>query len=152
MVVEGAPWPPRAVQEAVAHTPIEPRWKRPGGKKHEDEEGADETNEGGHHGLMGTAVKGIAGGIGAVWHAVRQNAAPEPEATGAQSPAEAVVNLRLSCVKPGADEGDKSVAGRPHCFRIISPSHTLLMQAESDEDISALPASSLMATVKCSSN
>ena len=121
----------------VAHTPIEPRWKRPGGKKHEDEEGADETNEGGHHGLMGTAVKGIAGGIGAVWHAVRQNAAPEPEATGAQSPAEAVVNLRLSCVKPGADEGDKSVAGRPHCFRIISPSHTLLMQAESEEEMNA---------------
>jgi Arf-GAP/coiled-coil/ANK repeat/PH domain-containing protein len=121
----------------VAHTPIEPRWKRPGGKKPEDEEGADETNEGGHHGLMGTAVKGIAGGIGAVWHAVRQNAAPEPEATGAQSPAEAVVNLRLSCVKPGADEGDKSVAGRPHCFRIISPSHTLLMQAESEEEMNA---------------
>ena len=126
--------------QLVAHTPIEPRWKRPGGKKNEsgaDEGGDDGAGEGGHHGLVGTAVKGIAGGIGAVWHAVRQNAAPEPETSNAQSPAEAVVNLRLSCVKPGADEGDKSVAGRPHCFRIISPSHTLLMQAESEEEMNA---------------
>ena len=128
--------------QLVAHTPIEPRWKRPGGKKNEsgaDEGGDDGAGEGGHHGhgLVGTAVKGIAGGIGAVWHAVRQNAAPEPETSDARSPAEAVVNLRLSCVKPGADEGDKSVAGRPHCFRIISPSHTLLMQAESEEEMNA---------------
>ena len=72
-----------------------------------------------------------------MWHAVRQNAAPEPETSNSQSPAEAVVNLRLSCVKSGADEGDKSVAGRPHCFRIISPSHTLLMQAESEEEMNA---------------
>ena len=126
--------------QLVAHTPIEPRWKRPGGKKNEsaaDEGGDDGAGEGGHHGLVGTAVKGIAGGIGAVWHAVRQNAAPEPETSNSQSPAEAVVNLRLSCVKSGADEGDKSVAGRPHCFRIISPSHTLLMQAESEEEMNA---------------
>ena len=52
--------------QLVAHTPIEPRWKRPGGKKGEsgaDEGGDDGAGEGGHHGqlLVGTAVKGIPG-------------------------------------------------------------------------------------------
>jgi hypothetical protein len=41
----------------------------------------------------------------------------------------------VSCVKLGADPSDRSSAGRPFCFRIISPNASLLLQAESNEEI-----------------
>lgn len=48
-----------------------------------------------------------------------------------------MVDLMVSTVKLDADEYDAGLADLPFCFRIISPTSRLTLQAESDEDRAA---------------
>lgn len=96
---------------------------------------------GGLVGAAGSVARGIGTGLGAAWSFVKQGAAPDPNAPGRRfEPAEdavPAVDLTLSCVKPGADAADRSTTGRPFCFRVISPTASLLLQAESEAEASA---------------
>ena len=102
---------------------------------------ADAERRGGLVGAAGSVARGIGTGLGAAWSFVKQGAAPDPNAPGRRfEPAEdavPAVDLTLSCVKPGADEADRSTTGRPFCFRVISPTASLLLQAESEAEASA---------------
>jgi hypothetical protein len=48
-----------------------------------------------------------------------------------------MVDLIVSTVKLDADEYDAGLADLPFCFRIISPTSRLTLQAESDEERAA---------------
>ena len=102
---------------------------------------AEAERRGGLVGAAGSVVRGIGTGLGAAWSFVKQGAAPDPNATGRgfelAEDAVPAVDLTLSCVKPGADAGDRSTAGRPFCFRVISPTASLLLQAESEAEAAA---------------
>jgi hypothetical protein len=85
-------------------------------------------------------------GIGAAFAGVARAAAPEP-APGAgfgRAPVEATLSdaeiasdLTVSCVKHGPDPGDRAAADRPFCFRVIAPTGSTTLQAESEEEASA---------------
>jgi len=102
---------------------------------------ADAERRGGLVGAAGSVARGIGTGLGAAWSFVKQGAAPDPNAPGRRfEPAEdavPAVDLTLSCVKPGSDAADRSTTGRPFCFRVISPTASLLLQAESEAEASA---------------
>ena len=84
-----------------------------------------------------TTLRGIGAGIGAAFF---KAAVPDP--TGhhgyGSAPLEATdgavlaTDLTVSCVKPGSDPSDKS--DRAFCFRVISPSVSLTLQAESQKE------------------
>ena len=100
--------------------------------------------------MAATAMKSVGWAAGAAWSFVAKGAAPDPaahaegggkggELGGGESSSEVqvAVDLTVSCVKAGADPSDRSCAGRPFCFRIISPAAALLLQAESEEEMQA---------------
>ena len=116
--------------------------------------------------MAATAMKSVGGALGAAWSFVAKGAAPEPISHyggsggggggnggggdggfgfdgaggcggGGDSEVQVAVDLTVSCVKLGADPSDRSSAGRPFCFRIISPAVSLLLQAESNEEMHA---------------
>jgi len=88
-------------------------------------------------GPPGGLLRGIGAGIGAAWSFVNRAAAPEPTSLDVADDAVPAVDLTVSCVKPGAEDGASRAGGRPFCFRVISPAASLTLQAESEAEAAA---------------